>query len=205
MTTTRRHPRLLAALLLLPLLAACGSPPWEQDAASAASPSASASASPSPSATVAKVKNDLAKGSVKRQLAAGGVNLSVNYFSTLSMAQWTPEATKPLSLGVSGSFGDGSKQDIFLSTVTANIDVQGAEGPLAAPEPLTDQADVAPGYLIKSPSSYSQVFTLPALPPAARSVTLNLTYELLAQSAPKSKTYLKQSASDTVVIALAEA
>jgi hypothetical protein len=203
MTTTRRRPRLLAALLLLPLLGACGSPPWDQEAASAASPSASASPSPSPSAP--KVKNDLAKGSVKRQLAAGGVTLSVNYFSTLSMQRWTPEATKPLSLGVSGSFGDGSKQDIFLSTVTANIDVQGAEGPLAAPEPLADQADVAPGYLIKSPSSYSQVFTLPALPPAARSVTLNLTYELLAQSAPKSKTYLKQSASDTLVIALTEA
>jgi hypothetical protein len=202
MTTTRRPPRLLAALLLLPLLGACGSAPWQQEAASTASPSASATPSP---ASAAKVKNDLAKGSVKRQLAAGGVNLSVNYFSTLSMQQWTPEATKPLSLGVSGSFGDGSKQDIFLRTVTANIDVLGAEGPLAAPEPLADQADVAPGYLIKSPSSYSQVFTLPALPPAARSVTLNLTYELLAQSAPKSKTYLKQSASDTLVIALTEA
>ena len=205
MTIPRRRLRLLAVLALVPLLTACGSPPWEQDAASDASSGVSASPTSTPPPTPTAVENDLAKGSVERELTAGGVDLEVTYFSTLSMARWTPQATKPLSLGVSGSFADGSKQDIFLSTVTANIDVQGAEGPLAAPEPLTDQADVAPGYLIKSPSSYSQVFTLPALPPAARAVTLNLTYELLAQSAPKSKTYLKQSASDTLVIALTQA
>jgi hypothetical protein len=47
------------------------------------------------------------------------------------------------------------------------------------------------------------VLTLPTVDAAARSVTLNLTYDLLAQSAPKSKRYLKQTASDTLQIALA--
>ena len=202
MTIPRPGARLVAVLLTAPLLVGCGSPPWEQDAASTASPVPSASPTPSP-AKPTKVQNDLAKGSAKRKLAAGGVTLAVTYFSTLDMGRWTPAATKPLSLGVSGSFGDGSEQDIFLNQVTANIDVTGPDGPLPAAEPLVDQADVTPGYLITSPSSYSQVFTVPTLPPEATSLTLNLTYELLAQSAPKSQTYLKQSASDTLVIALA--
>ena len=212
MTIPRLRPRLAALLLTLPLvttplLAGCGSPPWEQDAASSASPAATTSptTSPSPSPVRPKVQNDLAKGSAKRKLTAGGVTLAVTYFSTLDMGRWTPAATKPLSLGLSGSFADGSEQDIFLNQVTANIDVTGPDGPLPTAEPLEDQADVTPGYLITSPSSYSQVFTVPALPAEATSLTLNLTYELLAQSAPKSQTYLKQSASDTLVISLAEA
>jgi hypothetical protein len=36
-------------------------------------------------------------------------------------------------------------------------------------------------------------------------VTLNVTYELLAPSTPTSKVYSKQSANDTLVIALAGA
>lgn len=194
---------LVALLMTALLLAGCGSPPWEEGAGSTASPVASAS--PTPSAAEPEAQNDLAEGSAKRKLAAGGVNLAVTYFSTLDMGRWTPSATKPLSLGLSGSFADGSKQDIFLSQVTAAVDVAGPAGPLPAAEPLVDQADVAPGYLVTSPSSYSQVFTVPALPPEATTLTLNLTYELLAQSAPKSKTYLKQSASDTLVIALTPA
>lgn len=206
MTNARTGAPLVALLLMTaPLLAGCGSPPWEQDAAATATPagtaSPAASASPTPT-KAAQLQNDLAKGSAERELAAGGVTLAATYFSTLDMGRWTPAATKPLSLGLSGSFADGSEQDIFLKQVTARIDVAGPDGPLPAAEPLVDQAGVAPGYLITSPSSYSQVFTVPALPPEATSLTVNLTYELLAESAPESETYLKQTASDTLVIAL---
>jgi hypothetical protein len=190
------------------MLAACGTAPWrEADAsksAEAATVSPSASPTASPSTAAPKLPNDLAKGSLKRRLSAGGVTLSVNYYSTLSMARWTAAATKPLTLAVAGEFGDGSLQDIFLTAVTVTIDVHGLDGgALTSPEPLKDQAAVTPGYLITDPSSYSQVFTLPALPVGARSLTLNLIYDVLTPSAPKSKTYLKQSASDSLVIALA--
>jgi hypothetical protein len=201
--------RLFGILVALPMIAGCGSAPWNQDPSSSASPTATASSSPtatassSPSATVAELQNDLANGSTKRQLPAGGVQLSVTYFSTLSMAQWTAQGTKPLSIVVTGAFADGSKQDIFLNRVRADLDVRGVDGPIAAPAPLSDKADVTPGYLINRPASYSQVFNLPSIPAGAESVTVHLTYELLAQSAPKSKRYIKQSASDTLVIALA--
>ncbi len=83
------------------------------------------------------------------------------------------------------------------------IDVAGANGALAAPDPLNDEAGVSPGYLIKAPNAYGGIFSIPNLSADATAVTLNVTYDLLAPSTPKSKIYAKQSASDTLVIALA--
>ena len=101
-----------------------------------------------------------------------------------------------------GDFADDSKQNIYLSKLTMIVDVAGPEGPLPAPTPTVDEASVVPGYLITAPTSYGQVLTLAALDPAAESVTINLTYELLIQTAPKSTQYAKQGASDTLVISL---
>lgn len=196
-----------AAGVLVLLSAGCGEPPWKQaDPAATATPdTTTASPTPTPSASKsAAVRNDLSKGSLKRKLTAGGISLAVNYYSTLSLDKWTPAATKPLTVAASGSFPDGSKQDIYLSNVQVRIDVAGSEGALEGPEPLVDQATVSPGYLIKSPSAYGEIFTIPSLPEQARSVTLNITYQLLAPTAPKSKTFFKQSTNDTITIALAD-
>ena len=202
---SRQRLALLASAVTGLVMTGCGTPPWQQASETTPTPvltsTVSASPTPTPSATV-KAKNDLAKGSAKRQLGAGGVTLAVNYWSTLSMSQWSPTATKPLSLSLNGRFTDGSTQDIFLNNVTVAIDVHGPEGQLEGPENLTDIAPVVPGYLITAPSAYVKVFNLPGLDPKAESITLNLTYELLVQRAPKSKVYLKQSAGDTLVIAL---
>lgn len=185
-------------------LTGCGEPPWKTaEPASTTTDSASVSPTPTPTPTKITVKNDLAKGSAKRQLTAGGVRLNINYWSTLDIGAWTPAATKPLNLSMTASFADASKQDIFLNNVTVSTDVTGPEGPLTSPDPLIDSTAVPPGYLVTSPNSYVKVFNLPQLEEGATSVTVTLTYELLAQSKPKSKTYLKQSSSDTLVIALA--
>ncbi len=186
-------------------LAACGTPPWEQNntAATPVPTEISVTATPTPTAKPVKVRNDLAKGSAKHQLGAGGVKISVNYWSTLDLRQWTSAATKPLNLSMSASFNDGSKQNIYLRSLTLTTDVRGPEEALTSPEPITDSAPVTPGYLVKAPSSYVKVFQIPEVEAGATQLTLNLTYDLLAQSAPKSKEYLSQSASDTLVIPLA--
>jgi hypothetical protein len=204
-----------AALALATLGAAlvcgsCGTPPWQEPssqpdrtstaAVPAATPSTAKATPVPPPAPTTTAQNDLATGSAKRKLEAGGVRLSINYWSTLAMDEWTRTAAKPLNMSASAKFIDGSKQDIFLSKVTVNVEVQGATGPLKAPAPLVDETSLTPGYLIKSPSSYGQVFTISTLAPKATSVTLALTYELLAQTAPKAKTYAKQTASDTLTI-----
>jgi hypothetical protein len=202
---------LLGSMSLLIVCAGCGTPPWQEQATSttpvpaggASSSSSPGTSSPTPLApttSAAAIPNDLATGSAKRKLEAGGVRVSINYWSTLAMDEWTATAPKPLNMSASAKFIDGSKQDIFLSKVSVNIAVDGPGGPLKAPTPLVDESTLTPGYLIKSPTSYGQVFTIPALAPKARSVTLALTYELLAQTAPKAKTYAKQTATDTLTI-----
>ncbi len=196
---------MIAAVLIAVLLAGCGVPPWEQSGPASPGPtgvSPTPSAPPSPSVSAPDVRNDLAKGSLKRRLTAGGVALEVTYYSTLSLQQWTPAASKPLTVSVSGRFPNGSKQDIFLGEVEVRVDVTGPAGPLPGPEPLTDQASVSPGYLIRSPNAYSQVFTIPALPEQAQALTLNVTYQVLAPTAPGAKTFSKQSTNDSLTIAL---
>ncbi len=202
------------ALLLVLAGTGCGTPPWQTGASSAspgpatktagatASPSR-ATAAPAPSTPAGPVQNDLSTGSAKRTIDAGGVRLKINYWSTLDLADWTGPAGKSLNLSASAKFIDGSEQDIFLSKVSVNVAVAGAAGPLTGPDPLVDSSSVSPGYLITSPSSYGQVFTIPALATGARAVTLTITYELLVQSAPKAKTYAKQTGSNDLVIPIA--
>ncbi len=218
MRHSRSGPRRLAAaglsLLASIALGGCGTPPWKAGTTPAtASPSSaspkSASASPTPTPAVAPskstqpVRNDLGTGSAKRNIEAGGVRLSINYWSTLAMSDWTEGAAKPLNLSASAKFIDGSEQNIFLSKVSVNIAVAGVKGQLQGPRPLVDTSSVSPGYLIKAPNSYGQVFTIPALATGATAVTLTMTYEMLVQSAPKAKTYAKQTGSNDLVIPIA--
>jgi len=154
-------------------------------------------------ATITPIVNELATGSARHSLAAGDIAMTVDYWSTLSMDRWTPDAAKPISFSLVTSLGHDEGQAVYLSRVTLNTAVFGPLGALPAPHPSGDQATVSPGYLVKSPYSYSQSFVLPAIDPTATSVTLTFTYELLLQTTPTSGEYAKQTATDTVTIAIA--
>ena len=147
--------------------------------------------------------NDLSKGSLKRRLTAGNVEVSINYWSTLDMGRWTPGASKPLNLSASARSTDDSEQDIYLSQATVAIDAVDAGNRAQAVDPILDRSEVDPGYLITAPTSYGQVFTLPAVPTGSRGLVLTITYELLVQSAPDVKRYSRQAAVDRLEIALA--
>lgn len=166
------------------------------------------SSTPTPTATTpAKtevVLNDLATGSAKRDLEAGNIELSIVYYSDLTMDKWTAEANKPVTLSLVASLKSNHGEKIYLSRVTATPAVTGPDGALAAPAPSVDSATVSPGYYVKSPYSYSTTFIVPAVDPAATSVTLSITYEMLLQTTKTSKAYSKQSASDTLTIAIAQ-
>ncbi len=197
------------------LLIGCGPPPWEvaqPGASTSAAPSITATptAKPKPTATpkptgapAEPVQNDLAKGSLKRTLTAGNTELTIKYWSTLEMGRWTAGASKPLSMSASAQFTDDSEQDIYLSEAQVAIDAVDAAGKSQAVDPIVDRADVTPGYLITAPTSYGQVFTIPAVPANSRSLTLTITYELLVQTAPEVKRYSRQAAVDILEIALA--
>lgn len=198
MTRTTRTIAVIAGAAALVLgLAACGTAPWEQGGSSGGG-----TASPSPSRIVV-VHNDLATGSAKRTLQAGDVTLAVTYYSDLDIGKWTAAADKPLSLSATASLGSDQGQAVYLEKVTVSTTVQGPKGSLPAPAAQSDQASVQPGYFVKSPYSYGPTFIIPPVDRSATSITVSIVYELLLQTTPTSASYAKESASDTLTIALA--
>ncbi|MFF7681971.1 hypothetical protein ACFZA2_04345 [Microbacterium sp. NPDC007973] len=199
---TRRGRLIGAAALLVAgafALAGCGAPPWAQGGAPA-----TASASPTPTASSAPqpVRNDLSSGSTQRPLTAGAVSATVDYWSTLSMDRWTPTALKPVSLSMVTTVSPDDGQKVYLQRATMTAVPGNAAqsfSPLAA---QTDQTD-APGYLVLSPYSYSQTFNVGEVPAEATFVTLQFTFEFLVQTTPTSNEFAKQTASDTLTVAIA--
>ena len=192
------------ALAAAVALSGCGTAPWDQPGFNTASATPTRSSTPTAPATITPIVNELATGSAHHTLQAGDIALSVDYYSTLSMDQWTAEANKPLTFSLQGTLGSDQGQSIYLSRVSLTPAVSGPTGPLTSPSPITDQSSTAPGYYIKAPYTYSQTFILPALDPSATSVTLSFTYEILLQTAPGSGDYAKQTASDQLTVAIAE-
>jgi hypothetical protein len=198
----------LAAALLLTV--GCSTPPWQEGAAPSpgtsgtpGSPSTSPTPTPSPTPTRVDIDNDLAKGSLKRTLTAGAAELKVTYWSTLDLGQWTPQVPKPLNVVASATLDGGAKdQNVYLSAVRVNTTATGEDGSPQVLDPVEDNADVKPGYVITKPSSFQQVFTLPAAAAGSTAVQITVTYELLIQSAPDSKTYLRQATSDSFQVPL---
>jgi hypothetical protein len=100
-----------------------------------------------------------------------------------------------------GQYVRSTNQKIYLSKVTAFLDVSDATGHLDSPDPLVDTADITPGFLVTSPSTYSQVFVLPSLPDEATSLTIDFRYEMLVlQSQSTPRDFSKRTVTDTLVI-----
>lgn len=199
---TRRGRLIGVATLLVTgaiALAGCGAPPWAQGGGqqtAAASPTATTSAAPQP------VRNDLSSGSTQRPLTAGAVSATVDYWSTLSMDRWTPTALKPVSLSMVTTVSPDDGQKVYLQRATMTAVPGNASqsfSPLAA---QSDQTD-APGYLVLAPYSYSQTFNVGEVPAEATFVTLQFTFEFLVQTTPTSNEFAKQTASDTLTVAIA--
>lgn len=87
-------------------LAGCGPAPW--DPAGGSTPTATSTAVPTP------VPNDLSGGATQRQLTAGAVSATVDYWSTLSMDQWTAEAVKPVSISLITTVQPDDGQKVYL-------------------------------------------------------------------------------------------
>jgi len=97
---------------------------------------------------------------------------------------------------------DGQKVYLQKATMTAvpGNDAQSFD----ALAPQVDQATTAPGYLVLDPYSYSQVFNVGAVPDEATFVTLQFSYDFLVQTTPTSNEYAKQTATDSVTVAIAQ-
>jgi hypothetical protein len=198
MTRSRRLATAAATLAAVLALAGCGQAPWN---------AGGASSSPSPTPTRAApvptpVANDLSSGSTQRQVTAGAVAATIDYWSTLSMDRWTATALKPISVSMATTVTPNDGQKVYLQKATMVAVPGNASTSFPALAPQTDQSSVSPGYLVLSPYSYSQTFNVGEVPAEATFVTVQFTYDYLVQTTPTSSEYAKQTASDTLTVAI---
>lgn len=178
-------------------LLGCGPAPWTLE---------QPEASRTPSATVAPpVPNDLSGGSTERELTAGAVAAQVDYWSTLSMGQWTAASVKPISISLMTTITPDDGQKVYLQKASMLAIPANAEETFAPLEVQLDASSVAPGYLVLSPYSYSQTFNVGPVDEAATYVSVQFTYDFLVQTTSTSHEYAKQTATDTVTVAIAGA
>ncbi|MGO2932642.1 hypothetical protein [Microbacterium sp.] len=188
----------VAAVAASIVFVGCGPAPW-------ADKPGEATPTPAASVTVAPpVPNDLSSGSTARELTAGAVAAQVDYWSTLSLDRWTAGAVKPISISLVTTVTPDDGQKVYLQKASMIAIPANADETFAPLEAQTDAATVAPGYLVLSPYSYSQTFNVGALDAAATYVTVQFTYDFLVQTTPTSSEYAKQTATDTVTVAIAQ-
>ena len=148
--------------------------------------------------------NDLRTGHLTRTVEAGSVKLAVEYSLRNRVQQWSPDVAQPLTVSMTTVRRSGqgqTNQKIYLSSATADLEVSDVTGHLDSPEPLVDRTGISPGYLLTSPSFYTQVFLLPPLPDEATRLTIDFRYELLIlQPRSNPRDFAKQTATDTLVI-----
>jgi hypothetical protein len=146
-----------------------------------------------------KPPNDLKTGHLTRTLEAGSVKVKVEYSLRNRVERWAPGVDQPLT--VSMTTVSPGQQKIYVSRVTADLELSDAMGHFDSPDPLVDRAEISPGFLVTSPSSYTQVFLLPAPPDEATRLTIDFRYELLLlQPRSDPRDFGKYSATDTLVI-----
>lgn len=191
----RRTIRAVAIVAASVAFVGCGPSPWSAEPGDATlSPTVSV---PPP------VPNDLSSGSTERELTAGAVSAQVDYWSTLSMDQWTAGAVKPISISLLTTVIPGDGQKVYLQKASMIATPASADETFAPLDAQLDAASVTPGYLVLSPYSYSQTFNVGPVDEAATHVTVQLTYDFLVQTTPTSKEYAKQTATDTLTVAIA--
>ena len=198
MRTATRRTALTGAFLVAALaLSGCSTPPW-------ATPTASPSVSPSSTDVPQPVPNDLSSGSTERGLTAGPLTISIDYWSTLTMDKWTADALKPVSLSMITQITPNDGQKVYLQRATMIATPMSATETFDALSAQVDSATTSPGYLVLDPYSYSQTFTVGPTPKGATFVSLEFTYEYLVQATPTSSDYAKQTATDTITVAIAQ-
>jgi hypothetical protein len=114
------------------------------------------------------------------------------------MSEWTPSAPKPLALSASAQWKKSSKVTAYLSSFS--YDVRDETGKSVAHG--VEAASVSPGYQFSSPYSYSTSVTIPEVSATTRVLTVSLRYDVLVQTSPKSSSFYKQTATDTLTIVL---
>ena len=126
------------------------------------------------------------------------------YSTRLAIKDWQPGVPKPVRVTLTAVNGNNRSQNIYLLKATADVTAYGENGFVERSQPVIDAALITPGFLVKSPNTYNQIFNLPAVDDSAARLTIDFTYELVAQvgKGRDPGDYSKQVATDTIVVPL---
>jgi hypothetical protein len=115
------------------------------------------------------------------------------------MSEWQPEVSQPIKVGMTAA--SPGKHRIYLAKITGEVTLADEVGPLQGAQPLVDEANIVPGYLVTSPAAYNQVFMLQPLPDEATILTIDFRYEMLIlERNSRPREYAKRSVTDTIVL-----
>jgi hypothetical protein len=205
--TQRNFPRrlavgLAAAVLCGSSLTGCASleqltssskPLIDPAATSSPSPRASASATPSPSAsTPARASGPLDTGTATHRLKQGNFTVTLTYWTADNAKTWTGESLKTINVAAHIEDTDSTHQ-VLVTTFEVTQD-DGTKRAQVTND--SGKFDVTPPY------PYNTVVTVPAATPGAKELTLSVRLDLLVQTAPKSSSYYRSTALDTLTLPL---
>jgi hypothetical protein len=196
------------ATILLGGVAACsGDTAVPVPQSSYAPQSATPEVTPSSSATVAPLRNDLAKIPLHRAINAGSITVDVVYNTRLPVKAWRAEAPKPLHISLTSVNKRKRGQKIYLSKVTATVTAYDDRGQVGDSRSVSDTTNITPGFIVTFPNTYNQNLQLPAVDTSSSWMSVDLTYELVLEvdkTKQGNRDFAKQVASDTIIVPLAE-
>ena len=162
------------------------------DGGSASSPTAEPAASAGGPVRPARPSGPLDTGTVTHRLKQGNFTVQLTYWTSDNAKLYTAGSVK--TINVAAHIEDtGSKHRIMVSTFEVTQD-DGTSRVTAATD--SGKFDVTPPY------PYNNVVTLPAATAGAKALTLTVRLDLLVETTPKSNSYYRSTALDTLTLPL---
>jgi hypothetical protein len=159
-------------------------------------------ASPSPSASPAvtaeavklpvRASGPLDTGSVTHSLKQGSFSVQLTYWTSDNAKLYAAGTTKTINVAAHIEDADSTHR-VTISTFQV-IQDDGTKRSTVATD--SGEFDVTPPY------PYNTVVTLPAATAGATKLTLTIRLDLLVETAPKSKSYYRSTALDTLILPL---
>ncbi|MFF5078711.1 hypothetical protein ACFY36_16790 [Actinoplanes sp. NPDC000266] len=195
--TALRIPLIAAAGIAAVLLTGCSSltdltsssKPLLGGATSSPTPSAAA---PSPSVTPSRASGPLDTGTVTHRIDQGDFSVQLTYWTSDNAKQYAASSTKTINVAAHIEDADSTHR-MAVTTFQVTQD-DGTKRSVVSTD--SGNFDVTPPY------PYNTVVTLPAATAGATKLTLTIRLDLLVETAPKSGSYYRSTALDTLTLPL---
>ncbi|WP_245923505.1 hypothetical protein [Paractinoplanes atraurantiacus] len=194
--TALRIPRIAAVGIAAVLLTGCSSltdlTSSSKPLLGGASSSPTPSSSPSPSPVVSRASGPLDTGTVTHRIDQGDFSVQLTYWTSDNAKQYTAASSK--TVNVAAHIEDADSTHRVKITTFQVIQDDNAKRTVVTTD--SGQFDVTPPY------PYNTVVSLPAATAGATKLTLTIRLDLLVETAPKSNSYYRSTALDTLTLPL---